>query len=67
MTKEEAIEAMKSGRKVRHRFFAPHEWVTSNLDGTIYFMEDGVECTADEFWMWRLRPEFNDNWEFYPG
>ena len=28
MTREEAIKAMSEGKKVRHRYFGPDEWVT---------------------------------------
>ena len=41
MTKEEAIQAMKNGRKVRHCYFSKEEWMTMNSDGMVV-LEDGV-------------------------
>lgn len=41
MTKEEAIKAMSEGKKVRHRYFGPDEWVSMNSNG-LYVFEDGV-------------------------
>lgn len=41
MTKEEAIKAMSEGKKVRHRYFGPDEWVSMNSNG-LYVFEDDV-------------------------
>lgn len=41
MTREEAIKAMSEGKKVRHRYFGPDEWVSMNSNG-LYVFEDGV-------------------------
>lgn len=49
-TKEEAIQAMKEGKKVRHRYFSPKEWMKSNADGSIFTLEDKVMCTSQQFW-----------------
>lgn len=33
MTKAEAIQAMKEGKKVTHHLFSPDEWMTMRCDG----------------------------------
>lgn len=56
MNKQEAILAMKEGKKVIHRDFAPNEWMT--IKEGMMILEDGViipyaTCTPDEFWKYR--------------
>lgn len=53
MTKQDAKDAMKKGKKVSHRYFLPDEWMKSSSDGEIYTFEDGVTETCDEFWLRR--------------
>jgi len=65
MTKEEAIKAMQNGKKVTHRYFTSTEWVKSNQSGTTYILEDGVECSPQEFWMWRKGIEWETDWELF--
>lgn len=62
LTKPQAIDAMKAGKKVRHRHFGPDEWVSSNPQGTLYTFEDGVTCHHSEFWRWRTDPAFEKDW-----
>ena len=47
MTKDKAIEAMKDGKKVSHRWFSPDEWMIDK-DGMFEF-EDGCRCGYKEF------------------
>ena len=63
MTKFEAITAMKSGQKVRHRYFSPEEWVT--IENGYYLFEDGVRCLPTLFWMDRQGEMFDNDWEIY--
>jgi hypothetical protein len=60
MTKAEAIEAMKNGRKVRHTYFSSDEW--ASMDMGLIVLEDGVTCEPDEFWKWRKAPMFDNGW-----
>ncbi len=53
MSKDEAIQALMSGKKVRHRYFSDDESV-SIVDGK-YKFEDGVAMSEFEFW--QLRPD----------
>jgi hypothetical protein len=62
MTKLEAIEAMKAGKKVRHRYFSDNEWVTLIAPATLLF-EDGVKCSFGLFWHDRPGSEWNYDWE----
>jgi hypothetical protein len=57
MTKKQAIEAMKEGKKVAHRHFDDHEWM--KMDGEKFEFEDGVRCSQNLFWSDRQ----NDSWE----
>jgi len=65
MTKEEAIEQMKLGKRLTHKHFTDNEWVKSNQDGTIIILEDGAECPPHEFWRWRTNESWNNDWEFF--
>lgn len=60
MTRNEAIEAMKNGRKVRHTYFSPDEWVAMVLGMIV--LEDGVTCEPEEFWKWRKSLIFDNGW-----
>lgn len=56
MSRQEAIEAMKRGEKVTHRFFEPHEWIT--IEG------HGIRFTQG-FWPDRTGNEWETDWEIY--
>ena len=45
MTKEEAIKAMSEGKKVRHRYFSPDEWMAQLPNGD-YDIMPLVECES---------------------
>lgn len=62
MTKEEAIAAMKQGKKVAHRYFSEGEWITM-VDGMIV-AEDGFKISPKDFWApLRRGLAWNDDWE----
>jgi len=65
MTKSEAIEQMKAGQKLTHRYFTDNEWVTSNENGTILTLEDGVRFSNYEFWAWRTDESWDSDWEIW--
>jgi len=60
VTKEEAISAMRDGKKVKHAFFTPDEWVKESGDG--YEFEDGCRCEIYEFWLHRIDDSWNNCW-----
>ena len=63
MSKQEAIEAMVRGQKVRHRYFSDNEWVTMQ-DGRLLF-EDGVRCSVTMFWSDRKDVQWETDWELF--
>ncbi len=64
MTKQEAIQAMKEGKKVTHTLFSPNEWMT--MEGDQIVLEDGVKCDPSlEFWFWRTVDLWNDGYSLY--
>jgi hypothetical protein len=64
MSRYEAAQALKVGKKLTHRYFTPEEWVKGDGEG-YYIMEDGVRCTAAEFWKWRQYEDFNTDWSIF--
>lgn len=66
MTKEEAKQAIASGKKVTHALFDPLEYVRKSTqeDGVVVF-EDGVKQVEREFWALRLNPIWNNDWSLY--
>ena len=64
MTKTEAIEAMKNGEKVTHTRFTSDEWMTIGIDGFIY-LEDGVNCPINSFFMHRKDESWDDGYSIY--
>jgi hypothetical protein len=64
MTRFEAAQALKAGKKLTHKYFEPNEWVKGDGDG-MYLLEDGVRCSAAEFWKWRQQPAFDNDWGIF--
>jgi hypothetical protein len=64
MTKQEAIEQMKKGVKVTHRFFSQKEWIT--MQGNLFIItEEGYRCPAEEFWFYRTSIQWETDWEVF--
>ena len=63
MTKEEAIQAMKDGKKVTHNYYSEDEWMT--MEGNRIVLEDGCSCYAYEFWEIRHGFGWNDGYSIY--
>lgn len=61
MTKLEAIEEMKSGKWVRHRFFSEEEKIT--MEGRKIKTEEGYLIDSDVFWKDRDVDSFSVGWE----
>jgi hypothetical protein len=59
LTKEQAIEAMKRGEKVTHRYFSRDEWVAMDKVGGAYLTEEGYRIGQAEFWEYRK----GESWE----
>lgn len=60
LTKVQAIEAMKQGKKLKHRFFTEGEYIT--MDNNKINTEDGYLCTAQEFWAVRFSEAWHTGW-----
>ena len=60
MTKQAAIQAMESGKKVTHTYFDDDEWITMK-NGQIV-TEEGYKHDAVEFWSWTTGPRFDDGY-----
>jgi hypothetical protein len=58
-----AIQNMRAGRKVTHKYFSREEWATQE-NGQI-LLEDGVRCSPAEFWRDRQTPMFDNDWEVW--
>jgi len=64
MNKQQAIDAMRRGHKVTHRFFGDKEWLKMRSD-FVYEFEDGFTCSASEFWKYRIEATWNEDWEIF--
>lgn len=60
MNLEGALLALKSGLKVRHRFFTSYEFLEMGTTGIV--TEEGYLIT-DDFWSDRSGAEWQDGWE----
>lgn len=65
MTKEQAIEAIKAGLKVQHRYFTDNEYLEM-LENGKYKFEDGNICNSQEFWSYRTIEGWFDGWSLCP-
>lgn len=65
MSKEEAIQTMKEGKKVTHRFFASDEWMT--IENGNLLLEDGVHISLEDFFNFRSDSLWEDGYELYNG
>lgn len=58
----EALQAMREGKKVKHRLMADNDSVKSNEDNTIYTFANGDQFPAYSFWSYKTGPEWNTDW-----
>ena len=63
MSKEEAIQAMKEGKKVTHRFFSSDEWMT--IENGFLLLEDGVRISLEDFFNFRSDSLWDNGYELY--
>ena len=61
MTKDEAINAMKAGKKVAHRNFSADEWI-GMLGETMIVTEEDYRVDAKAFWQDRKEPSWQISW-----
>ena len=70
MNKQEAILAMKEGKKVTHRHFVLDERMTMKngmivLEDGVTCPPDGVTCPPEEFWKYRTDAKWDDGYELF--
>ena len=67
MTKEQAIQAMRDGQKVTHRYFTPDEWMMIDKKAPIvkYIFEDGNTISSTMFWSDHSNPCFDIDWSVF--
>jgi hypothetical protein len=64
MTKEQALQALREGKKVTHRLFAYNEWMKLVAGDTIVF-EDGVHLSISDFFHHRNEKEWSDGYYLF--
>ena len=64
MTKQEAIEAMREGKKVTHRYFSSDEWMTIKA-GNIITFEDGGSGFINEFFDDRIDSSWEEGYSLF--
>jgi hypothetical protein len=67
LTKEQAIEAMKQGKRVTHRYFDDVEFIAMNSKGMIVFEDGVISVDPEEFWKWRTSHLFDNGWTILPN
>lgn len=71
MTIQEAIQAMKQGKKVTHRYMEPDEFIrmrefaVNKFDPSVYWLSDKYQVSAYVFWKDRTAEGWNDGWELF--
>jgi hypothetical protein len=63
MDKKQALQAMREGHKVTHRFFLEGEYIYMK-DGEIYDEWDSI-VFEDNFWNIRKNPNWDKDWSIY--
>ena len=64
LTKEQAYQAMKAGRRISHKYFSAGEYIYLKWDNHIWG-EDGV-CFPDEYWDETTKgSHFQTGWKIY--
>jgi hypothetical protein len=63
MTKNEAICAMRNGKRMTHKWFTEEEWAT--IEGDTIVFENGCQCSFDEFWRLRSDDSWLNDWSEY--
>lgn len=64
MTKKEAIQELKKGQKLTHKFFDDDAYI--HLVNDEIHDEKGININ-NEFWRWRTSKSWRNNWEIYTG
>lgn len=63
MRKQQAIEAMREGKRVRHHYFSREEWMTIQKGTNLIELEDGCTIFILDFFSHRSGPEWEQGYE----
>jgi hypothetical protein len=63
MTKDQAKQALARGKKIRHDYFQPDEWIQQTERDTEYTDNNGVIMDRREFWKYRNNKCFEHGWK----
>lgn len=63
MNKEDAIKALRSGKKISHKYFSSDEYIEQK-EG-FYYDEKGYQIDIESFWYYRRNDGFEDGFEIY--
>lgn len=63
MNKEQALQAMREGKKVTHTYFEEHEWMT--IVGYKIQLEDNVVISIEEFFKYRDTEDWNEGYSIW--
>lgn len=63
MSKDEAIQAMREGKKVTHPTFTDEEYI--QLKGNVIITEEGYEIFLSQFFAIRNSVAFNTGWKIF--
>lgn len=64
MNREQAKKALKEGKRLRHFYFTPGEWVqgVTKIGTTYYIFDDGCRCSPNMFWKSRYDSTWDCGW-----
>lgn len=64
LNKAQVIQALKEGKKLTHRYFSANEFVFQpDPNKNVYQFEDGVQLSANMFWLDRNIDQWDTDWE----
>lgn len=64
LSRQQAIQALSSGKTLAHEYFSSNEWMKELPTGD-YEFEDGVVCNPLTFWMDRTASGWETGWRIY--
>ena len=65
MNKQEALRAMKDGKKICHEYYSDKEYLYINPDNGNIHTEDGVDCGTEQNVFWTNIQKWEAGWSIY--
>ena len=66
MNRTEMIKALQQGKKMKHHYFTPKEFLEKGDNGNVKF-EDGCQCSLHEFFRTRQSDYWQVGWSEWKG